>query len=152
RIQDGAGLGSSAAGTEVASGGVLELASSTGMTITDETLKLLAVGSTLRNVTGSNVWTGNGDITLVGVAEIQKFALAGSAGTFTLTFNGQTTGPLPFNVQAPQVQAALNALSSIGGVGGSVTVTKVVNTYTVTFGGSLAGQNLPIMTAVGSGG
>jgi PKD repeat protein/glucose/arabinose dehydrogenase len=37
-----------------------------------------------------------------------------TAGTFTLTFKGQTTAPLPFNATAAQVDAALEALSTVG--------------------------------------
>ena len=37
-----------------------------------------------------------------------------TGGTFTLTFNGQTTAPLAFNATAAQVDAALEALSNIG--------------------------------------
>jgi PKD repeat protein/glucose/arabinose dehydrogenase len=37
-----------------------------------------------------------------------------TGGTFTLTFNGQTTAPIPFNATNLQVAAALAALSNIG--------------------------------------
>ena len=37
-----------------------------------------------------------------------------TGGTFTLTFNGQTTAPLAFNATAAQIEAALEALSNIG--------------------------------------
>ncbi len=37
-----------------------------------------------------------------------------TGGTFTLTFNGQTTAPLPFNATAAQVDTALEALSNVG--------------------------------------
>ncbi len=37
-----------------------------------------------------------------------------TGGTFTLTFNGQTTAPLPYNATGAQVDAALEALSNIG--------------------------------------
>jgi autotransporter-associated beta strand protein len=93
------------------------------------------------------------------VPEVQTVTVTGGAGAFSLTFNGQTTGALPFNVPASggvgptaSMQNALNALSSIGGAGGNVTVTLIGNIYTVTFGGSLNGTNLPLITATGSGG
>jgi len=46
----------------------------------------------------------------------QKVVLTGSptGGSFTLTFEGDTTGPIPFNATAAQVQAALEALPNIG--------------------------------------
>lgn len=37
-----------------------------------------------------------------------------TGGTFTLTFNGETTGDIPFNATAAQVAAALQALPSVG--------------------------------------
>src|SRR5207249_5649651 len=76
----------------------------------------------------------------------------GGGGTFTLTFNGQTTTALAYNATAAQVQAALNALSSVGGVGGSVTVSLANGVYSVAFGGNLRGQDLPLMTSSASGG
>jgi autotransporter-associated beta strand protein len=81
----------------------------------------------------------------------QQIAVNGNAGTFTLTFNGHTTAPLPFNASALDIQNALNALPSIGGIGGSVTVTQSGNIFTVIFGGTLQGQLLPLITASTSG-
>jgi len=85
-------------------------------------------------------------------SEVQQIAVSGSAGTFTLTFNGQTTAALAFNATAAQVQTALNALSSIGGTGGSVLVAASAGSYTVTFGGALAGADQPQIVAAGAGG
>jgi hypothetical protein len=90
--------------------------------------------------------------------EVQTVTVSGAAGTFTLTFNGQTTGALAFNVPASggsgntaSVQNALSALSSIGS--GNVTVTgNNGGPYTVTFQGSRAGANQPQITGAGSGG
>ena len=81
----------------------------------------------------------------------QQIALHGSAGTFTLTFNGHTTASLPYNATATDIQTALNALPSISGVGGNVTVTQSGNIFTVVFGGTLQGQLLPLITATPSG-
>src|SRR5262249_57134776 len=66
------------------------------------------------------------------------------------TYNGQTTAALAYNSSAATVQSALNAVLNIGAVGGSVSVSKSGTTYTVTFGGNLAGYNLPQMTTAGS--
>ena len=41
-------------------------------------------------------------------------AQGATAGTFTLTFKGQTTAALPFDATAAQVDAALEALSTVG--------------------------------------
>ncbi|MBA2227575.1 sialidase family protein, partial [Thermogemmata fonticola] len=81
----------------------------------------------------------------------QQIAINGSAGTFTLTFNGHTTASLLYNATAADIQTALNALPSIGGVGGNVTVTQTGNIFTVVFGGTLRGQVLPLLTATPSG-
>ena len=83
-------------------------------------------------------------------SEVQAVTITGSSGSFTLTFNGQTTAAIPFNATAASVQAALSALTTIGA--GNVTVTQSGNVYTVTFGGSLANQDLPLMAGTGSGG
>jgi hypothetical protein len=84
-------------------------------------------------------------------SERQDITVSGSSGTFKLTFDGKTTGALAYNATASAVQDALNALASIGGVGGSVTVIKVGTVFQVTFAGTLANQDLAQMTAAGSG-
>jgi hypothetical protein len=53
--------------------------------------------------------------------ESQGVEVNASGGTFTLTFNGQTTPALPFDATHTEVQAALEALSTVGA--GSVSVT-----------------------------
>ncbi len=73
----------------------------------------------------------------------------------TLGFVGNTLfgDDLDFNASAAQVQAALNALPTVGGVGGSVTVTGGPGNltgsapYTIEFGGSLAGADVPQLTS-----
>ena len=97
------------------------------------------------------------------VNDVQTVAVNGSSGTFSLTFNGQTTAQIPVNpalpaaAQAAAVQAALDALSTIGGVGGSVSVAANVSAtqtlFTITFsGGTLAGKSQPLLSAFGQGG
>src|SRR5262249_13933293 len=57
-----------------------------------------------------------------GLPEVQQINVAGPSGEFQLTFNGASTpapgspGALPFNATAQQVQDALNALPTIGGL------------------------------------
>jgi autotransporter-associated beta strand protein len=87
-------------------------------------------------------------------------SLAGTApgvptGNFTLSFNGFTTGQLSTTVPASggsgatgSLQNALNALPSVVGVGGSVTVKQTGDVYTITFGGSLAGKVQPRIQVV----
>jgi autotransporter-associated beta strand protein len=116
--------------------------------------------------TGANGTTGAVAITVDGsqgttvttTPEVQQVTVTGGSGTFSLGFNGQSTPSsgqkaLAFNATAGAVQTALNALSTIGGVGGSVTVTSPsTGTYIITFGGSLTGLDQLQMTAAGSGG
>ena len=97
--------------------------------------------------TGTETYTNTTTTLGLGQDEIQSFAISGSAGTFTLNFNGQTTPAFAYNVDPLTVQNALNALSSIGGLGGSVTVNQSGNFYTVTFGGAFQGFNQPQLTA-----
>lgn len=82
-------------------------------------------------------------------SEIQQLTVSGAAGTFTLTFNGQTTAPLAFDASPAAVQAALEALSSIGS--GNVVVVSGA-THVVMFTGARAGTNLAELTSAGAGG
>ncbi|MEJ5277288.1 MAG: autotransporter-associated beta strand repeat-containing protein, partial [Thermogemmata sp.] len=66
----------------------------------------------------------------------QEVVINGTSGTFTLTFNGASTSPLPVGASAAMVQAALNSLSSVNGVGGSFTVTQNANVYRIFYGGT----------------
>lgn len=88
--------------------------------------------------------------------EIQRVAIFSTSGTFNLTFNGLTTVPLPFNATALEVQTALNALPSVGGVGGSVAVSEAAfgsgRRFTIVFAGSLANRDVPQIVAAGVGG
>jgi autotransporter-associated beta strand protein len=49
------------------------------------------------------------------VDEQQLVKVFGNNGTFTLSFRGETTAPIPLGASAADVQAALNALSTIAG-------------------------------------
>lgn len=87
-----------------------------------------------------------GDVT----REVQILEIDGATGgTFTLSFAGHTTAPIPFNANDLQVRSALNALPSIGlfdlsvksKVTNEVQVIKLVGeptggTFTLTFDGS----------------
>ncbi len=85
----------------------------------------------------------------VGTNEVQRITITGTptGGTFTLTFNGQTTAPIAYNGFAADVKTALAALSNIDAAdlttsGGALPGATV----DVTFGGIYAGVNVPIMT------
>ncbi|HEX8689783.1 MAG TPA: hypothetical protein VF729_06025 [Solirubrobacterales bacterium] len=105
---------------------------------------------------GDVVFTGPGD---TGIDEQQQITIAATAGSFRLGLSDmidggapQETAPLPFNASAAQVQAALNALPTIAGLGGSVTVgggpgdATGSSPYTITFGGNLANDDVPELT------
>ncbi|HEY5045926.1 MAG TPA: hypothetical protein VII53_08730 [Solirubrobacteraceae bacterium] len=90
--------------------------------------------------------------------QAQDLVVNATGGTYTLTFEGQTTGPLFFIPGAGEVQSALDGLSTIGGAGGSVTVKR--NTifhmagqqegFVITFAGALRAQNVPLITTESS--
>ncbi len=133
RIQDAGALGDPGQGTVVQAGGALELDSA------PSSLGTFAVAGEALSINGS------------GVPQVQTVTVTGA---FNLTFNGQTTGALPIGAPASSVQQALNTLSSIGGIGGSVMVTQSGNVYTILFGGALAQVTgaQPQLTAAGVGG
>ena len=81
------------------------------------------------------------------VDEIQTISSTATGGTFAMSFGGQTTGALAFNATAAQIDTALEALSSIGAgnvtcAGGPLGTAGV----TVTFAGTLAGQDAAMVT------
>lgn len=75
---------------------------------------------------------------------------APTGGTFTLTFNGQTTAGIAFNAAASAVEAALELLSTIGE--GNVQVTGAAGgPYTVEFVGTMGGVDQPALTGSAAG-
>lgn len=77
--------------------------------------------------------------------EIQSVAIVGATGgTFTLTFDGQITAAIAYNVTAVQLEAALEALSNITNVTVTGTGTSA-DPFLVTFMDSFA--NVPQMTS-----
>lgn len=83
--------------------------------------------------------------------EVQTATVTGdpTGGTFTLTFGGETTAALDFDASAQEVEDALVALPNVDE--GDVEVTKASNVYTITFGGEYGTENVPALTADGSG-
>jgi hypothetical protein len=88
----------------------------------------------------------------VSADEVQTITEGGTGLTsFVLHFQGQDTTSLVAASTAAQVQAALEALSTIGA--GNVTVTgSASGPYSVTFVGDLADVDQPAMTATPTGG
>ncbi len=93
---------------------------------------------------------------------VQVVNVTGTAGTFTLSFNGQTTAalnPLPYNATSTQIQAAINqvqsALQGLSTIGpNNVLVTSSNGNFYVEFVGAFTGQgqNLPLIIASGANG
>jgi PKD repeat protein/glucose/arabinose dehydrogenase len=109
----------------------------------------------------NNLWMVTGDDTPAGggnsggfgpfngqlTNESQTVAVAGATGgTFTLTFDGQTTAPIAFPLDNAAIEAALEALSNLDDVAVTGTGTRTVN-----FRGNVAETNVPLMTGNGSG-
>lgn len=93
------------------------------------------------------------DALVSAVNESQKITITGAptGGTFTLTFDGQTTAPIAHNASAATVDTALELLSNIAvgdvtATGGPLPATPV----DIEFTGNLAAQNVPEMTADGT--
>lgn len=84
-----------------------------------------------------------------GVSEVQRLTPSGtiSAGSFTVTFDGEETDPIDWNATAAEVETALEALSNIG-TGGVVCAGGPINSafVSITFAGSLAGLPQPEVT------
>ena len=87
--------------------------------------------------------------TLVGVNEVQSLSITGSptSGSITMTWGGYTTQAIPYNATAAQVQAFLEALTSIGEdnvacSGGPLPGTPI----SITYHGGLAKAHLDLFT------
>lgn len=75
-----------------------------------------------------------GPVGAAGTAGVQTVTITGTptAGTFTLTWRGKTTAPIPFNATAAQVTTALRALvgaSTVTSAGGPLPTTGVAVTF-----------------------
>jgi hypothetical protein len=79
------------------------------------------------------------------VNEIERITVNAGGGTFTISHGGNTTGPIPFNASAGEVQSALEALASIG-PGNVVVHGGPGGPYFVEFVGSLAKMAITPLT------
>jgi hypothetical protein len=111
--------------------------------------KILQPGTVLAKITNGTNAGKVGPFMAAGTAEIQVLTGGGtiSGGTYTITFNGATTTAIAFNAPAATVQAALEALATIGTgnvvvTGGPVSTTPL----TLTFQGQRSGD-IPQITA-----
>lgn len=101
---------------------------------------------------GDDPLTGAGISTAANPAQfndIQRIACRASGGTFTLTFKGKTTVPIPFNSQASTVMQALEDLVTVNGVTitmyGSQTCLDTGTSFTVEFTQDFG--NVPLLQA-----
>lgn len=80
----------------------------------------------------------------------QKVTVAGTGGSFTLTYSGETTGAIAYGATATTVKAALEALVGIEQVDVTLVAPGTTHAYTITFLGALAEQGIVKMTADGA--
>ena len=78
--------------------------------------------------------------------EVQTLTVDATSGTYTLTFDGETTAAIAEAATAAAVQSALEALSNIN-AGDVVVAGSAGGPYTITFTGQYAGVNVPLITA-----
>ena len=85
--------------------------------------------------------------------EVQSITTTGTptGGTFTLSFKGYTTTPIAFDASAATIDAALEALSSVGSGGVTGAGGPLPTAVTVTFANQLGNQNVPSITANAAG-
>lgn len=103
------------------------------------------------SLTGGSVNVSTTQTAVAGVNEVETITLPTgvNGGTFTLTFNGETTGAIAWNASAATVLAALEGLATP--VPGDFTVTGAASgPYTVTFIGAYAKTNVTQMTGSGA--
>ena len=83
--------------------------------------------------------------------EVERITVNAGGGTFTISHGGETTGEIPFNATAGEVQGALESLTSIGGPGnvaveGGPGGEGGGTPYTVVFKGALAEKAITPLT------
>ena len=84
--------------------------------------------------------------------EVQIVTVTGgpTGGTFTLSFGGETTGTIAHDADAATVEAAFEALATVGAGNGTVTG-SAGGPWTIEFTGDLAGASQDLVTADGDG-
>ncbi len=76
--------------------------------------------------------------------ETQRIQVSAAGGTYTLTFEGQTTGSIPFDADHAAVQEALESLPAIGEGGVSISTGNFQPTdHLITFTGALGLTDVP---------
>jgi hypothetical protein len=83
------------------------------------------------------------------ISEVQTLAIGGAptGGTFTLSFQGQTTAPIPFDASERELGKALQALPSLSAsTAGRIISGPHGGPYRIEFAGSLGGIDQPQLT------
>lgn len=107
-------------------------------TVAEPTLENLRMGLNLTNVGGTN--------------EVQSVSLgSATAGSITITVDGQTTGAIAYNANAATVQTALESLANVDAGDIVVSGGPLPGAITLTFGGQYAGTNVPQVTVAPTG-
>jgi hypothetical protein len=83
--------------------------------------------------------------------EQQRVLVSATGGTYTLTFNGSTTAAIAYNATSATVDNALDVLPTIGGDANVAVSGSLAAGYVVTFQGTMAGTDVPQMTADSAG-
>src|SRR5581483_5289194 len=128
-----------------------QLSGPSGVVMTKLGPGTLVLGGDNTNLQGAiNVSQGTLRVTSYQVMLNLTGATSGTTA-FTITAGAATTAPITFldsATGATNIQAALNALGTIGGVGGTATVTWVSpGVFSMVFGGTLIGQGIPTLSA-----
>lgn len=121
--------------------------------------KILQPGTALAKITSGPeagkigpYQAGSGAAGAAAVNEVQTIDLGiASAGSITITFDGQTTTAIAFNATAATVQARLETLSNVNPGDIVASGGAFPAEVTLTFGGALAGTNVPQITATPTG-
>jgi hypothetical protein len=114
--------------------------------------QMVTIATSLAEPTLANLRTALNQVNSGGTNEVQTINLgAATAGSITITFDGQATGAIAWNATAAAVQTALESLSNVNP--GDVTVTggPLPATITLTFGGQYAGTNVAQVTVSPTG-
>lgn len=112
-----------------------------GTTIPAGTVISVFGDTTSRFVTDS---AANIDVAAVDEVQTIEFSAIPDSGAWSISFDNEETASLAFNANAAAIEAALEALPSIGA--GNITVSgNYTSGFTLTFGGALAGQALDLV-------
>ena len=126
--------------SNLASGDVVVTGTSvvTGLTLTfGGTLAGTDVAEVTATLTGLvNTAVATDTAGVAAVDEVQSITVDAAGGTFTATFEGQTTSAIAFDADAATVELALEALSNIG-VGEATCAGTLAGGMTITFSGAL---------------